>query len=286
MKFLDAFKPENWFRNPFGDSAETEARRETEKVNELQREEAQKAMEFEQASAREAMGFTQEEAQSLRDFNMDQSREQRTWSAQEALKTRKWSEEQASTSREWSAREAMKSRDYMEKLSGSSIQRMVVDAKKAGINPVYLAGSGGASTPSAGIPSTSIPSAGIPSGSSATGAMGTGHSARGQQAGMRNVIDSKVALQQQATNQLNALSGAVSTGFGVTKGIMALKDSLKQLSLDTTNSTLRNKYNRMRTNIETGTFGNIMNYINKTLSTFRGFGNVTYNPTVGNVNKK
>lgn len=55
---------------------------------------------------------------------------------------------EAEKARHFEAWQAQLSRDWQEKMSNTSYQRMVADAKEAGINPLYLVGQGGASTPS------------------------------------------------------------------------------------------------------------------------------------------
>ena len=44
--------------------------------------------------------------------------------------------------------EAERSRDWSEYMASTSLQRMMADAKKAGINPLYLVGNSGSSAPS------------------------------------------------------------------------------------------------------------------------------------------
>lgn len=55
---------------------------------------------------------------------------------------------QAAIDREYNASEAQKNRDWQEYMSNTSYQRMMKDAKAAGINPLNLNGTSGASTPS------------------------------------------------------------------------------------------------------------------------------------------
>lgn len=52
---------------------------------------------------------------------------------------------------EFNAKEAEKNRDWQERLSNTSYQRAVEDMKKAGINPLMLVSSNGASTPAGGF---------------------------------------------------------------------------------------------------------------------------------------
>lgn len=50
--------------------------------------------------------------------------------------------------------EAQKSRDWSEYMASTSLQRMMADAKKAGINPLYLVGNSG-SSPASGATASS-----------------------------------------------------------------------------------------------------------------------------------
>ena len=56
----------------------------------------------------------------------------------------------------WSAEQAQKEMDFQERMSESSVQRMAIDMKAAGINPMLAAGAG-ESTPSGAMGSVSSP---------------------------------------------------------------------------------------------------------------------------------
>lgn len=77
-------------------------------------------------------------------FNAEQAQIARDFSATEAEKDRKYNAEQAQISREW-----------QKMMSDTSMQRMMSDAKAAGINPLYLIGNAGASTPGGATASSS-----------------------------------------------------------------------------------------------------------------------------------
>ena len=62
--------------------------------------------------------------------------------------------EEAQKARDYESAEAQKNRDWQEMMSNTAYQRMFKDAKKAGINPLYLVGQGGASTPGGATAST------------------------------------------------------------------------------------------------------------------------------------
>lgn len=53
--------------------------------------------------------------------------------------------DEANKSRDFNSAEAKKSRDWQEYMSGSSIQRGVADANKAGVNPLFASGMSGSS---------------------------------------------------------------------------------------------------------------------------------------------
>lgn len=86
------------------------------------------------------------------------------FNAAEAEKNRNFNAAEAEKERTYNAAEAEKSRKWQEEMSNTAYQRMMADAKAAGINPLYLVSSNGASTPS-GATAT----AGAASGSAATG---------------------------------------------------------------------------------------------------------------------
>ena len=59
-----------------------------------------------------------------------------------------FSAQQAQIARDFNAAEAQKQRDFEERLANSSYQRMVEDARKAGLNPYLAYSAGGAPVPS------------------------------------------------------------------------------------------------------------------------------------------
>lgn len=74
--------------------------------------------------------------------------------------TNKYNSDEAQKARDFNATEAQKERDWSEYMSSTSYQRAVADAKKAGINPYYVLGSGGASSGSSSSASSSAASSG------------------------------------------------------------------------------------------------------------------------------
>ena len=78
---------------------------------------------------------------------------------------------EAKKARDFESAEAKKNRDWQEMMSSTAYQRMVKDAKAAGINPLYIVGQGGASTPS--------------------GATATAHAATGSSASSNNAKDTQ-----------------------------------------------------------------------------------------------
>lgn len=65
-------------------------------------------------------------------------------------------------SEEFNAAEAQKNRDYQTQMSNTAFQRSRADAQAAGLNPMVLAGMGGASTPSGSTASVGTPSVPMP----------------------------------------------------------------------------------------------------------------------------
>lgn len=70
--------------------------------------------------------------------------------------------EQAGISRDWGAGQAQVQRDYQTQMSNSAFQRSRQDAMAAGLNPMVLAGMGGASTPSGASAAGATASTGTP----------------------------------------------------------------------------------------------------------------------------
>ena len=84
---------------------------------------------------------------------------EREYNAEEAAKARAFNAAEAETARQFSANEAEKTRQWEKLMSDTKYQRMMKDAKKAGINPLYLIGAT-SSSPSSPTAQTSTASGG------------------------------------------------------------------------------------------------------------------------------
>lgn len=73
--------------------------------------------------------------------------DQFTGADQTTIQNNLFTAEEAEKDRNFNANEAQKQREFEEYMSNTSYQRMMEDAKQAGINPLNLAGTNGASTP-------------------------------------------------------------------------------------------------------------------------------------------
>lgn len=86
-----------------------------------------------------------------------QSHQQRMWNQQSAYGTA-----ESQKQRDWASQEAKNLREWQTNMSNSQYQRQAADMEKAGINKLYMTGSG-AGTPSGGMPSGSTASSGAAS---------------------------------------------------------------------------------------------------------------------------
>lgn len=118
---------------------------------------------------------------------------------------------------QFSANEAEKKRQWDERMSNTSIQRMVSDAKTAGINPIFAIGQGGASTPSGASASGSSVSTtkSGDGGASLFNLLGTIASiASGMyNAGAKNATDLAISKDRNATNLAVANTVRKSEGY-------------------------------------------------------------------------
>lgn len=77
--------------------------------------------------------------------------DQQAYNAEEAERNRQFNAQQAEVSRDFNASQSEINRQYQTQMSNTAFQRSRQDAMAAGLNPMVLAGMGGASTPVGGV---------------------------------------------------------------------------------------------------------------------------------------